>query len=790
MPPIVKLKQEIIDRIAAGEVVQRPSAALKEMIENALDAGATQINIACQDGGLTQLQIRDDGSGIAVTDLPLLCERFATSKLREFEDLASIATFGFRGEALASISHVAHVTVVTRTRDSDTAWQATYSAGAMLSCVPFAGVQGTTITVQDLFYNNQLRKRAFSRTGDEYTKICDVVTRYALANPGVGFTCQKTGAPRLDVSVPKGLLDAKAVVANRFGEAVARHLVTVEAHNEARKFSLKGCITDLSYTGKRGYVTLFVNGRLVTNSAIQRAVDHVYAPFLATGARSFVMLSITVDPSTVDVNIHPTKHEVLLLNEDTIVKAVFDVIKPTLMTLANGRTVAATNAGSRTLPTVAVPSSGEGTEGNASQLSRPLFAEPTAAAMLAPIRARGDAQRGAIERFLVPMGASLPHHQPVNEGSVQPRREQPRPPEAPPTVVNVDEDDEEPPAVFTASDFVSQLRRGIAAAPVDDDDADEDEAAERQKLVSRFVAAAAPAEEHGKRAIDVEASPFHVTSFAGTSVLVSVAEVKPIEVVQPPDEAIVEDLESVATILSSFDGASNDVLRELSRGLKFVGCIDSQRFLAQSRTTLYLVDTQRFAYEAALQIVFRRWSRLPRYQLLQPQENGEHTTGIPVAPLIDFALRNDEGLRCQVPTEDLRARVVDAAIEVLDRWAAMLKEYFGISLQRRIDGSLMLLEVPAPLGVTWPLRQRAVPLLLIRIATAVDFSSETTALGGVGREIALLTAASEVDSNLPLREAVAESVRRNVQLPAAMASEQSVVAIVTVEALYKVFERC
>lgn len=195
---IFKLDESVVNRIAAGEVLQRPWNAVKELIENAHDAKATKISVTIGDGGLTSISVTDNGIGIRLDDLPLLCERFATSKLKHFDDLTGISTFGFRGEALASISQVARVTVITRTDGSNCAYKAYYLDGKMSPLpgltlaepIGCAGNQGTTISMDSLFYNLPTRKSSFN-ADDEYLRILQLCQKYAIHWCNIAFSCQK-----------------------------------------------------------------------------------------------------------------------------------------------------------------------------------------------------------------------------------------------------------------------------------------------------------------------------------------------------------------------------------------------------------------------------------------------------------------------------------------------------------------------------------------------------------------------------------------------------------------------
>jgi DNA mismatch repair protein MLH1 len=199
---IKPLDPQLVNRIAAGEIIQRPFNALKELIENSLDAVSTSINIQIKEGGLKLLQIQDNGCGINKDDLKIVCERFTTSKLKEFEDLRSIATFGFRGEALASISHVSRLTIISRTKDSPCAYKAVYADGKLGSegIKPCASAsQGTQIIVEDLFYNSALRRNALRTGSEEFHKIYEVVARYAIHNFQTGFYLKRLGESSVDL---------------------------------------------------------------------------------------------------------------------------------------------------------------------------------------------------------------------------------------------------------------------------------------------------------------------------------------------------------------------------------------------------------------------------------------------------------------------------------------------------------------------------------------------------------------------------------------------------------------
>ncbi|XP_076460299.1 DNA mismatch repair protein Mlh1-like isoform X2 [Babylonia areolata] len=335
---IQKLDEVVVNRIAAGEVIQRPANALKEMIENCLDAQSTSIQVTVRQGGLKMLQIQDNGTGIRKEDMGIVCERFTTSKLQRFEDLQTIATYGFRGEALASISHVAHVTITSRTPQAKCAFRGQYSDGKLKEAVkPCAGNVGTQITVEDLFYNVSTRRKALRSPAEEHARIVEVVSRYAIHNAKVGFTLKKQGESMADVRTPPNSSQVDNI-RTVFGASIARELVEIEHEDSRLAFKVKGQVTNANYSMKKSVFLLFINHRLVDSSALRKAIDTVYQVYLPKGTHPYIYLSLEISPQNVDVNVHPTKHEVHFLHEESIISSVQAAIETRLLAANTSRT--------------------------------------------------------------------------------------------------------------------------------------------------------------------------------------------------------------------------------------------------------------------------------------------------------------------------------------------------------------------------------------------------------------------------------------------------------------------
>ncbi|KIK94933.1 hypothetical protein PAXRUDRAFT_141840 [Paxillus rubicundulus Ve08.2h10] len=359
--PIQRLHESLINRIAAGEIIHRPASALKELLENSLDARATSIRVAIKDGGMKLLQIQDNGCGIRKSDLPILAERFTTSKLKTFSDLSRLTTYGFRGEALASVSHVAHMSVVTKTKTDSCAWKAYYSEGVLIppkagqtpDPKPCAGNDGTIITIEDMFYNTPTRLSALRSSSEEYARILDVVTKYAVHNPKVSFLCRKAGSPTPELSTSP-TSDVGQAIRLLYGHSIGKELLHVEVSStgaggshsrdtsaddldDPERWSAEAYCTSPNYQAKKIVFLLFINHRLVESSSIKRAIESVYSGVLPKGAFPFVYLSIEVDPRSVDVNVHPTKREVIFLNEEVITERISDGIQQKLVGQSHSR---------------------------------------------------------------------------------------------------------------------------------------------------------------------------------------------------------------------------------------------------------------------------------------------------------------------------------------------------------------------------------------------------------------------------------------------------------------------
>ena len=326
MPKIIQLDCHVADLIAAGEVVERPASAVKELVENSIDAGAKNITIELQNGGMAFLRITDDGCGMAPDDARTAFLRHATSKIRKKEDLACIGTLGFRGEALAAISSVSKIDLLTRAQDAENGVRLHLEAGQVLSEEPAGCPCGTTILVRELFYNTPARMKFMKSDTAEASAAVSVVQQQALAHPEISFRFLKDGQEQLHTD---GQGDRMAAIYAIYGRELANNMLPVDGRWE--KLHVRGFVTKPTATrGNRAWQSFFVNNRYVRSRLLSAAVEEAYRNQIMVGRFPACVLEIDMPVQAVDVNVHPAKTEVKFLSEKEVFDAVHYAVLSTL----------------------------------------------------------------------------------------------------------------------------------------------------------------------------------------------------------------------------------------------------------------------------------------------------------------------------------------------------------------------------------------------------------------------------------------------------------------------------
>ena len=331
MKEIHVLEQTTIDKIAAGEVVDRPGSIVKELCENALDAGASAITVEIRDGGISMIRVTDNGEGIDPSQIRNAFQRHATSKITQVEDLTAIRSFGFRGEALSSICAVSRVELITKVRENLTGIRYKTEGGSERLFEEVGAPAGSTFIVRDLFYNTPARRKFLKSAQTEAGYISDYVSRLALSNPHISVKFMVNSTTKLQAS---GYGSQADVINSVFGREIRTNLIEVNAVDEANDMTLKGWIGKPSISrGNRSNEILYVNGRLIYNNVFSKAVEEGYETFLMQHKFPFVILSLTMPGSKVDVNVHPAKAQVRFSDGP----AVFQFVKNTVRYLLQGQ---------------------------------------------------------------------------------------------------------------------------------------------------------------------------------------------------------------------------------------------------------------------------------------------------------------------------------------------------------------------------------------------------------------------------------------------------------------------
>lgn len=328
MPNKIKyLGESVVNKIAAGEVIERPASVVKELVENAIDAGSTEIIISIRGGGKDFIQVIDNGFGMSREDALLAFERHATSKIETWEDLQKVKSFGFRGEALASIASVSDMEIRTRPSDEDISTLVHLDAGKVVDVTKEAGPPGTTITVRNLFYSVPARRHFLKTNNTEFRHIASCIKKFAMAYPGVEFTLINEDDKVFQLR-PSGL-------ATRLGEVIGHDPMshTLELESEQFGMRLHGYVSKPSFSFKtKGEQHLFLNGRPITSRTINYAVFSAYGHSLPSGDRPFFVLFLQCPTDQYDVNVHPTKAEVKFKDEQLLYRVVFHSVKDSMNT--------------------------------------------------------------------------------------------------------------------------------------------------------------------------------------------------------------------------------------------------------------------------------------------------------------------------------------------------------------------------------------------------------------------------------------------------------------------------
>eukprot|EP00884_Botryococcus_braunii_P016648 jgi/Botrbrau1/3667/Bobra.0008s0002.1 len=617
-PPrrIKRLDDSTVNRIAAGEIIQRPVNALKEMVENSLDAGSTQIHVTVKDAGLKMLQIQDNGHGIQIEDLPLLCERHATSKLEQFEDLASLSTLGFRGEALASISFVAHLTVTTMTRNAAHGMRISYHDGLMEEGgpKPCAAVPGTTILVEDLFYNSVTRRKALKSGGEEYSRILDMLSRYAVYKAGVAISCKKAGEarPQLHTLAGASRIDNIRTI---YGGAVARSLMPFRLSlggpggegspidPDGPNCVVQGYLSGPDYGGKKTVFILFINGRPVDCAPLKRALESAYSSVLPASSRPFIFFDVEMPGSQVDVNLHPTKREVGFLHQDALIDALASAVQEQLLSCNQQRTYS-----QKLLPGASSIDACEGTSGRTDPEATTKREKAGGDYKLV----RTDSRAQTMERFLVarPSGDFLP------EGSTNPQ--------------------ENPSAAAVA----------LAAAP------------RRRGGVHK------PLEAMGLGDIQPGLALLQTHSEGGLGMAARAVRQN-----KNPNPGC--QLTSIQELLQEVERSFHQGLGEVVKGHIFVGMANSILALLQYGTCLYLVDASALSREMFYQQVLRRFENFSRILI------GDTPS---IRTLALLALRNPDFFLESVVDGGPVEEVADMIEKLLKTKAELLLECAGVEI--------------------------------------------------------------------------------------------------------------
>ncbi|QHS75437.1 mismatch repair ATPase MLH1 [Saccharomyces paradoxus] len=765
---IKALDASVVNKIAAGEIIISPVNALKEMMENSIDANATMIDILVKEGGIKVLQITDNGSGINKSDLPILCERFTTSKLQKFEDLSQIQTYGFRGEALASISHVARVTVTTKVKEDRCAWRVSYAEGKMLETPkPVAGKDGTTILVEDLFFNIPSRLRALRSHNDEYSKILDVVGRYAIHSKGIGFSCKKFGDSNYSLAVKPSYI-VQDRIRTVFNKSVASNLISfhISKVEDLNLESVDGKVCNLNFISKKSISPIFfINNRLVTCDPLRRALNSVYSNYLPKGNRPFIYLGIIIDSAAVDVNVHPTKREVRFLSQDEIIEKIANQLHAELSAIDTSRTFKASSI-STSQPGSLISSNNTIENGEERKTLRQAQVVENSYAITNNQLGRAKRQENKLVRTdasQAKITSFLSSSQQFNFNGSSMRRQLSQS-----KLKSVSRSQEREQLTLKESE---QLRDANSSS----DNELKDQPRKRQKLGDYKIPCI----------IDGEKNTLPVSKDGYTRV---------------PKERVNVNLTSIKKMREKVDDSIHRELTDIFANLNYVGVVDEERRLAaiQHDLKLFLIDYGSVCYELFYQIGLTDFANFGKINL--------QSTDVSDDIVLYNLLSEFEELNDDTSKEKIISKIWDMS--------SMLDEYFSIELVNDSPDndlkSVKLKSLPLLLKGYIPSLTK-LPFFIYRLGKEVNWGDEQECLDSILREIALLyipDMVPKVDtSDMSLsedektqfidRKEHISSLLEHVLFPcikrrflAPRHILKDVVEIANLPGLYKVFERC
>lgn len=320
------LDQETINKIAAGEVIERPSSVVKELVENAIDAGATAVTIEIKDGGISFIRITDNGSGISKDDIPMAFLRHSTSKIKSIEDLMNVSSLGFRGEALSSIAAVSQVELITKTSDDFTGSRYVIEGGNEISLEEVGAPDGTTFIVRNLFYNTPVRRKFLKTAATEAGYVNALIEHLSLSHPDISFRFINNNQNKLHTS---GNMNLKDIIYGVYGRDITSNLM--EISGKTQDVEITGFIgKPVICRGNRGYENYYINGRYIKSSIITKAIEEAYKGYIMPHNYPFTAIHFKINPSIMDVNVHPTKMELRFSKNEFVYRFVLETVKECL----------------------------------------------------------------------------------------------------------------------------------------------------------------------------------------------------------------------------------------------------------------------------------------------------------------------------------------------------------------------------------------------------------------------------------------------------------------------------